>query len=197
MSGTCADGDTQNNTRSCDGKGACAAASTTDCATGYACVTYQGGACSTSCGSDSDCTSNYFCQYWTAPLNSCQPRKANGKTCSNFSNTECASGYCVDGVCCDKACNGACEGCSNALTGKTNGTCSFIPNGQASGSDCSTQNASTCGQTGVCDGMCACAKIASGTHCGRKDWAKPVAAPNKVTASRNKERFLIKVRPKK
>ena len=45
------------------------------------------------------------------------------KTCTV--GAQCASGFCVDGVCCDKACDGSCESC--ALTGKV-GTCSPIKN---------------------------------------------------------------------
>jgi len=38
---------------------------------------------------------------------------------------ECRSGYCVDGVCCDKACNDGCNACVLARTGRADGTCSW------------------------------------------------------------------------
>lgn len=161
----CANGVTQNNQRNCDGNGTCTALTTTDCSAGYACIN---SGCQTQCYDDSYCATNYFCQYWSNPIATqytCQPRQANGKACTNFSTTECASGNCVDGYCCDGTCNGICEACSNALTGKTNGVCSAIPAGQASNNDCNDQGAGSCGQTGLCDGSRVCQRYASGTAC--------------------------------
>ncbi len=37
--------------------------------------------------------------------------------------TECDSGFCADGVCCDRACDGACEACSTAAGASTDGMC--------------------------------------------------------------------------
>jgi len=59
---------------------------------------------------------------------------------------QCASGFCVDGVCCDAACDGSCETC--ALTGKV-GTCSPI-------TDASDD---TCGGDLTCDGSGRCRKL--------------------------------------
>jgi len=36
---------------------------------------------------------------------------------------ECRSGHCVNGVCCDKACNDGCSACVRARTGRSDGTC--------------------------------------------------------------------------
>ena len=47
-----------------------------------------------------------------------------GQTCSSF--TECASGNCTDGVCCNTACTGTCQQCNLAAK---RGTCSPVPNG--------------------------------------------------------------------
>jgi MYXO-CTERM domain-containing protein len=165
LSQGCADTSTQNNDAKCDGKGTCGTQTTTACTTGYNCVYSQ---CYTQCGDDYFCANNYYCQYWASPaatVNQCLQRKANGKACTNNSTTECASGNCVDGFCCDTACNGGCEACSNALTGKTNGVCSAIPAGQASNKDCNDQFPASCGQTGFCNGARACQKYASGTPC--------------------------------
>jgi hypothetical protein len=41
------------------------------------------------------------------------------------SGTECRSGHCADGVCCDKACNDGCNACTLARTGRASGTCSW------------------------------------------------------------------------
>jgi hypothetical protein len=47
---------------------------------------------------------------------------ANGAACG--AGPQCKSGFCVDGVCCDKACNNGCMACSKARTGlAASGTC--------------------------------------------------------------------------
>lgn len=64
------------------------------------------------------------------------------------SNSQCSTGFCVSGVCCENACTGSCTACN--LPGSL-GTCSPRPNGTA----CDDQNACTqsdsC-QAGVCTG---------------------------------------------
>lgn len=49
----------------------------------------------------------------------------DGVACTAAS--DCGSGFCVDGVCCNAACGGGasddCQGCSAVLTGAANGTC--------------------------------------------------------------------------
>jgi hypothetical protein len=52
----------------------------------------------------------------------CVPDKSNGSVCTDAS--ECASGFCADGVCCNTACDGADEECD--LPGQS-GTCSGPP----------------------------------------------------------------------
>jgi hypothetical protein len=65
------------------------------------------------------------------------------QTCTT--GPQCASGFCVDGVCCDTACNGSCVSC--ALTGKV-GTCSPVKN--------ATDD--TCGGDSICDPSATCRK---------------------------------------
>lgn len=49
----------------------------------------------------------------------------NGQSCG--AGSECDSGNCVDGVCCDTACAGTCEACTAAKKGAgSDGTCGFI-----------------------------------------------------------------------
>jgi hypothetical protein len=110
-------------------------------------------------------------------------RKPNGQSCSGAD--DCASGFCTDGVCCQQACDGACQACN--LTGRL-GTCSP----RAAGTRC---QAGTCSgnlllNAGSCDGAGQCAVEASRscgeylcdpatatcrTRCGS---AKDCAAPN-------------------
>lgn len=47
--------------------------------------------------------------------------RANGEACG--AGGECRTGFCVDGVCCDTACNGVCESCAAPVKG----TCSPVP----------------------------------------------------------------------
>ncbi len=46
-------------------------------------------------------------------------------------DAECKTGFCVDGVCCDRKCDGICEGCSKArkLAGE-DGVCGAVPPGK-------------------------------------------------------------------
>jgi uncharacterized protein (TIGR03382 family) len=82
------------------------------------------------------------------------PRLPNGGACVLAS--QCGSGYCVDGVCCDSACGGGlttdCQACSVAAGAAVNGTCGFVPAGRtcrASAGPCDV--AETCtGSSAAC-----------------------------------------------
>ena len=50
----------------------------------------------------------------------------NGSTCG--CNSACASGFCVDGICCNTACTETCKSCS---TTAAPGTCVFVAAGDA------------------------------------------------------------------
>ncbi|HRI65111.1 MAG TPA: hypothetical protein PK156_12770 [Polyangium sp.] len=67
-------------------------------------------------------------------------------------NSECTSGFCVDGVCCDTACGGSdttdCQACTIAAGGMTNGTCSAASPGVV----CRAA-ADVCDVEEVCDGL--------------------------------------------
>jgi hypothetical protein len=65
-----------------------------------------------------------------------------GTRCSTGS--ECTNGICVDGYCCDRACDGQCEACN---VGGQEGRCSFV-----SGSPVAPREA--CGGSGQCAGTC-------------------------------------------
>jgi len=114
--------------------------------------------------------------------NCATPKKGNGQVCGGGS--ECASNNCVDGVCCNSACNGVCQTCaapgragicSAAATDTACGTvtCSTfsaecvsnrmdIPNACVGNrcrttADCGFESATTrCGQGGICNGQGVC-----------------------------------------
>jgi hypothetical protein len=75
------------------------------------------------------------------------------------SSDECATGHCVDGVCCNELCSGACQACANSLTNEPDGTCGVAMAGTRCSNDalkCSTDSqteyalASTCDASGTC-----------------------------------------------
>lgn len=87
----------------------------------------------------------------------------DGTNCG--SATECASGHCVDGVCCDRGCDGECEACVGALSGGSDGQCSPITGGTDPDDECSAEAPDTCGLDGACDGAGACRLHPAGTEC--------------------------------
>ena len=53
--------------------------------------------------------------------------RAQGEPC--FTGAECASAFCVDGACCESACEGGCEACSAAWGGVEDGRCTPVSAG--------------------------------------------------------------------
>lgn len=122
-------------------------------------------ACATSCTSNSQCKPGILCTN-----NQCVGNLPNGQTCT--SDAQCASGHCLDGVCCADICTALCHRCN--LSG-TAGTCSPIPAGQDPDGECSGQGlcAGSCngqgacqwpGQNTICD---VCARCDGAGHCNR------------------------------
>jgi hypothetical protein len=102
----------------------------------------------------------------------------NGEGCTAATASSCASGFCVDGVCCSTAsCAGTCQSCSVA---GHEGTCASAvpgtevgascPDGQAcaTGGACKAKNGTACSSTATCasgfcvDGVC-CESTCAGT----------------------------------
>ncbi len=78
---------------------------------------------------------------------------------------ECASGYCVDGFCCNRACDGACEACSSAGKAEGNdGICGVVAAGSMDDA-CEAEPVETCGHDGTCDSRGRCASYPNGTTC--------------------------------
>jgi hypothetical protein len=122
--------------------------------------------CNTSCAGAADCADGAYCEL---PAGMCKSKLALGRACTMGS--ECGSGLCVDGVCCNAACGDQCQACNlpDSL-----GTCVPIV-----GKPVGTRTA--CAGSGVCGGACdgkntkACVFPARGTSCAGKTCSNGVA----------------------
>ena len=85
-------------------------------------------------------------------------KKSNGERCDG--GAECTTGQCVDGVCCESACQGVCESCN--LSGSA-GSCTWANLGSDPDGDCAGAHGA-CG--GSCDGFGRCAWAPPTTGCG-------------------------------
>jgi hypothetical protein len=79
---------------------------------------------------------------------------ADGAPC--LSGAQCASGRCIEGVCCDEACGGGCRSCLGKETGGKDGACAPVQAGRDPDDDCTPTGPETCGADGTCDGAGAC-----------------------------------------
>ncbi len=119
----------------CTAAGQCVAAAPTRCAAGYC---ESATSCAMMC-TEGACPGDSFC----GPSGACEIQRTNSSSCA--SAVECASGHCVDGICCDAACDGVCESCR---VPSTFGVCSIVP--------AMTDPDGECGPSGYCDGTGAC-----------------------------------------
>jgi hypothetical protein len=148
----------ENAPRTCDGKGVCREAQLVDCAP-FVC---GNGACTTTCDpKDANTCENGHACVASGSGYACGKRK-NGQSCPDSS--QCESGFCVDGVCCESACTGACRSCN--LAGSP-GKCTNVGAGSADPRrTCSDKGAAKCSTNGKCDGNGACQIYPQGTECG-------------------------------
>jgi hypothetical protein len=93
----------------------------------------------------------------------CATKCAQGLKC--LAGSDCTTGYCVDGVCCNSDCTGVCKACTSALTGQTTGLCANVTDGTDPGSECAATPAASCGTTGVCKAG-ACELHGTSAQCG-------------------------------
>jgi hypothetical protein len=152
--GTCSgDGAAVVGVRTCDGVGACQPSATLVCAP-YGCDPTTG-ACYDACTEASQCVSGRSC------INASCGEKMKGASCAD--NSDCESGFCADGTCCNVACQGGCVSC--ALPGRL-GTCwpvdPGVPDPRAV---CRDQGPASCGMDGLCDGLGACRLYPADTVC--------------------------------
>jgi hypothetical protein len=146
----------------CNGMGTCEARPAEPCPGGLRCASAT--TCKVACAADADCVTGQVCN---TTEGRCQPGLALGAACDAMgASGGCASGFCVDGVCCESACTGTCRGCTMARTAMPSGQCGPVRVGTDPDNECSTQDRSTCGRDGMCDGQGACRRYPDGTTCG-------------------------------
>lgn len=81
-------------------------------------------------------------------------------------DADCFGGFCVAGRCCASACDGTCEACAEALTGRPDGECAPVLAGLDSGGACPTDPDLACGLDGTCDGNGQCRLAQTDVRCG-------------------------------
>ena len=150
--GTC-EGAAVSDVNVCDGEGRCRSGPATICAP-FNCDPATN-RCATSCTANTDCASGILCVN-----GSCGP-KPGGAVCSK--DSECKSGFCADGVCCNVACTGPCLSCNQPTRV---GTCWPADVGAPDPHGiCANQAPATCGTTGACDGIGGCARYPAQIVC--------------------------------
>ncbi len=98
---------------SCDGCSRCNLSESLGTCSTLSCAPYL---CNNNHACFSTCTTNAQCSTGNSCVNSqcvVAPNKANGQTCS-FPG-ECASDFCVGGVCCDQSCTATCSSCTSVI----------------------------------------------------------------------------------
>lgn len=139
------------------------------------------------CTSDAHCPPNAYC----TAQGRCAARKPVGAACDLASGADCAeagcracdgygSGHCVDGVCCESACDRACDVCATLLGSSRDGACEPAPEGTPGSSACEAGYA--CNGIGVdCPERCNTDRDCASTHhcdsAGNCVARKPVGAP--------------------
>lgn len=112
---------TEQGRASCDGKGHCLYG-IEECSA-YSCPNGSPG-CKKTCVSEQDCLSTHFCDVGST---TCKAKVANGSACTSV--TQCQSGNCVEGVCCNSLCDIAGGTCTKmGSVGKC--ICSACPTGE-------------------------------------------------------------------
>jgi len=150
-SSSCA-GDVQQLAPSCRA-GVCTPGATKSCAPA-SCL--NGQCTGVDCTTHGDCLPGWYCS-----AGRCAQKHELSWSCKV--KEECQSGFCVDGRCCNNACQQLCHYCSIA---GTEGTCTALQNNQDPRRDCPPDPSNPCGRGGSCDGRGGCIMRNSETVCG-------------------------------
>lgn len=153
---TCKDG-VKTLPKLCNGEGTCGVLGVVQCEPAEC----AGNLCLTDCIDDSGCTAGEYCDPVT---NNCNDKLVQGSAC--LTPNECTTQFCVDGVCCESACNLPCTACSANLGQGQDGQCSPVLAGADPKGDCETSAPSSCGTDGECNGAGACRKHGATAVCG-------------------------------
>ena len=133
----------------CNGEGDCLVPATETCMP----LLCMGPVCSTDCLDNTNCMPDEFCDLIE---NECMAKLADGEACQLGS--QCASGFCVDDVCCESECTGPCQACRAELTVANAGVCAPVIGGTDPDDDCADEGATSCGNDGQCNASGACRK---------------------------------------
>jgi hypothetical protein len=168
--GTCT-GNSVTASGACDGNGNCVMGPVVTCAPFGCDPSGPAAHCFSTCTGPSQCVPGREC------VNNSCGKKLPGATCTD--SVECASAFCVDGVCCDSKCDGPCLSCGQV---GSPGVCRPVPSGVKDPRNiCADEGAPTCGTSGSCDGAGGCARYAAGTICKPPSCMSPAV---EVTAAR-------------
>jgi hypothetical protein len=116
----------------CDGKGTCASVPSSQTCGLYQCDKDH---CTNPCKGDSDCLEGFACQ---PSSGKCIPKASKGTLCDH--SDDCASGYCIDGFCCETKCYDECQTCGEP---GSEGSCKLR-----------TGKIQSCGAEEECGGYC-------------------------------------------
>ncbi|MBI2395501.1 MAG: hypothetical protein HYV09_38395, partial [Deltaproteobacteria bacterium] len=182
----------------CNVTGCHECAPTLTCKDGYCCNGPCGGSCRTCAKTpgtctdvrgDDDldtCTGTNTC----SATGSCLAK--NGEACTLA--TQCASGNCVDGVCCETACSGGCDVCTTGKctivaqgnAGASPACGAFVCNGSLAGCPTSCGNDADCSAGYYCNAAGTCvARKANGATCNTQAGVDCKSAGCRACASNN------------
>jgi hypothetical protein len=120
--------------------------------------------CPGSCSNSLQCATGFNCV-----AGACVPVKPNAAACT--ADSQCASGFCTDGVCCNSRCAGGCQACD--VAGAV-GTCTLAGRGEVGTPSCAPF---------VCDGKSADCPAACEADA---DCGPPAFCESKVCSSRTR-----------
>jgi hypothetical protein len=102
------------------------------------------------CDSDTPCATGQTCNLARRTCETAADAGGGGNGARCSTDDRCASGFCVDGVCCDSRCEGTCRSCASPAS---LGACAAVPAGQDPRHSCAG-SAAAC--SGLCDGTGGC-----------------------------------------